>query len=180
MNIYLYQRIVGIGALVLHILILFLIFYCIYRKKTQKKISFVEKIFIQRGQLVVALAVFFAFMGSLIFSDIYHLEACKLCWLQRVALYPQLIIMIIAMKTKDTKAWLYSFWLSLIGFFIASYQTLEQFRIKALPQAKCVIGPDAACSKIHILEFGYITLPVISLSIFIFILMLYFLQKNNK
>ena len=89
-----------------------------------------------------------------------------------------MIIMFIAHRKKDFSAWVYSLWLSLIGFAIASYQILEQFRIKILPQASCVIGPDASCSKINMLEFGYITLPVASASIFIFIITLYFLRKK--
>jgi disulfide bond formation protein DsbB len=179
MNLYLFQRIIGFGVLILQVFITALIIYLIYRKISKKKVIFIEKIFSDHGMFLVGLSVSLAFISSLIFSDIYHIEACKLCWLQRVALYPQIIIMFIASKKRDVGAWTYSLWLSTIGLVIAVYQTLEQFRIKALPQANCVIGPDAACSQINMLEFGYITLPLASATLFIFIIILYFLRKES-
>mgnify|MGYP000852317426 CR=1 FL=1 len=179
MNIYLFQRIIGVGVLALHALIVFLIIYLIYKKKTGKKLDFIEHIFSHHGMFMVGLSVFFAFVSSLIFSDVYNVEPCKLCWLQRIAFYPQILIMFIAAKRKDTNAWVYSLWLSIIGLAIALYQTLEQFRVNILPQADCVIGPDAACSKINMLEFGYITFPLASASLFLFIIILYKMRKKS-
>jgi len=178
MKLYLVQHITGIGVLLLHITIVILLAYLIYKKKTKKEIPLFENIFVKKGMHVVLLSVFLSFLMSIIFSDIYHFPPCKLCWFQRVAMYPQMLIMFIALRKKDIFAWTYSFWLSLIGFLIAGYQTLEQFRIKTLPQAECVIGADAACSQIHMLEFGYITLPLASLSVFAFILILFLLRKK--
>ncbi len=179
MQIEVFQKIVGIGVLILQIITLGLIVYIVYKKKTKREIAFVERIFSQHGMFLVGLSVFFAFLSSFMFSDVYHIEACKLCWLQRVALYPQMLIMFIAARKRDTQAWTYSLWLSVIGLAFALYQTLEQFRIQSLPQASCVIGPDAACSQIHMLEFGYITFPLASASIFVFIMTLYFLRKKS-
>ncbi len=128
---------------------------------------------------MVAISVFLSFLSSITFSDMYKIEPCKLCWLQRVAMYPQMLIMFIALRKKDIRAWIYSFWLSVIGLLLALYQTIEQFRLVKLPEANCVIGPDAACSQINMLEFGYITLPVASVTIFIFIIILFSMRKND-
>ena len=179
MNIYLFQRILGIGVLTLQALIVFLIIYLIYKKKTEKKLHFIENIFSAYGMFLVGLSVFFAFVSSIIFSDVYGIEPCTLCWFQRIAFYPQMLIMFIAAKKKDVGAWIYSLWLSIIGLVIALYQTLEQFRVNVLPQAECVTGPDAACSQIHMLEFGYITFPLASACLFIFIIVLYFMRKKS-
>ena len=178
MNIYLFQHIAGIGVLLLHIIIVMLLAYLIYKKKTKKEISFFENIFVKNGILLVFLGSLFSLITSLIFSDIYHVEPCKLCWLQRIAMYPQVLIMFIALKKKDLSAWIYSFWLSFIGFMIAIYQVLEQFKVQALPQTDCVLGPDAACAKIHMLEFGYITFPLASATIFFFIILLFSMRKK--
>lgn len=178
MNIYLFQQVVGIGVLALQIIIALLVIYLIYRKVTNKKVPFLEKIFSKNGMLIVGFSILLSFISSMIFSDVYEIEACKLCWLQRVTMYPQMLIMFIAIKRKDTHAWAYSLWLSIIGLLLALYQTIEQFRLVALPEAECVIGPDAACSQIHMLEFGYITLPVASITIFVFIIVLYFMRRK--
>ncbi len=179
MNIYLFQHIIGISVLILQIIITILIVYLIYKKITKKKIFFLENTFSKNGMLVVGFSILLSFISSMIFSDIYGIEACKLCWLQRVTMYPQMLIMFIAVIRKDINAWLYSFWLSLIGLLLALYQTIEQFRLVAIPETKCVIGPDSACSQIHMLEFGYITFPVASLTIFIFIITLYIIRRKN-
>lgn len=179
MNIYFFQRILGIGILALQVIIGFLIIYLIYKKITKKSISWIEDIFSRNGMLLAGLTALFAIIGSIIFSDIYNIEPCKLCWIQRILIYPQALIMLVAAYKKDRGAWIYALWLSLIGFVVASYQTLEQFRINVLPQAECVTGPDAACSQINMLEFGYITFPLASATLFLFIIILYILRKKS-
>lgn len=179
MNIYLFQRILAIGILLLQLLILALIIYLIYRKITKRTCAWIESCASKQGMLLVGMTALFGIIGSLIFSDIYHIEPCKLCWLQRITLYPQALIMFIAAKTKDAKAWIYSFWLSVIGLLIALYQVNEQFSISnIIPEADCVAGPDAACSQIHMLEFGYITFPLASATLFLFIILIYIIQKK--
>lgn len=179
MNIYLFQRILGIGVLFLHLIIILLIGYLIYRKISKRSCLWIENTIASYGMVMAATTALLGIIGSLIFSDIYHIEPCKLCWLQRIALYPQALIMFIAAKAKDIKAWSYALWLSIIGLLIGLYQVNEQLNLSDLvPEAKCVSGIDAACAQIHMLEFGYITFPVGSASLFLFIILIYLIQKK--
>lgn len=41
-----------------------------------------------------------ATLGSLYFSEIRHYEPCKLCWIQRIFMYPIVIIVTIAFIQK--------------------------------------------------------------------------------
>ncbi len=180
MNIYLFQRILGIGVLLLQILIGLLIIYIIYKKITKKSISWIENIFSKNGMLLAGLTALLAIIGSLIFSDIYHIEPCKLCWIGRIFIYPQALIMLIAAYKKDLKAWTYALWLSVLGILVNLYQFNEQLGItEIIPEAECVTGADAACSQVHMLEFGYITFPLASAVLFAFIIILYILRKRS-
>ncbi len=181
MNIYLFERIIGVGMLFFQVLILFLLGYLLYRKVSGKQITFIESIFGKRGLFFVFIFSSLSLVLSLIFSDYYGVEPCKLCWLQRVCMYPQVLISGLALvyqKRERVLAWLSLAWLSLIGFLLASYQSLEQFRVNFLPEAECVTGPDAACSQIHMMEFGYITFPLSSALLFFVILILFLLRKK--
>src|SRR5437868_3680329 len=42
-----------------------------------------------------------AVVGSLVYSQIIGFAPCELCWIQRICLYPQAIIVFMAMRRKD-------------------------------------------------------------------------------
>lgn len=179
MNVYLFQRVLGIAILGLQILSLLLIGYLIYKKITKREIAFLENIFSTNGMLLGSLSALLAIIGSLVFSDYYMVPPCKLCWIQRIFIYPQALILGIAAFKKDVLAWTYSLWLTILGGLVALYQVNEQFGIsEIIPEADCATGPDAACSQIHMLEFGYISFPVVSLSLFAFLIILYIMRKK--
>lgn len=182
MNIYLFERILAIGILGLQIILGFLIIYLIYRKISKKRISSLEVFLQNNGMWMVATLSVGAIVGSLIFSDYYGIPPCDLCWFQRILIYPQALIMGIAAYKRDIKAWSYALWLSIIGLLIGLYQSNEQLGVtNAIPKLDCVADASAACAQIHMLEFGYITFPLASATLFLAIIILYFFrQKTSK
>lgn len=178
MNLYLFQRILGIAILGLQIVIVGLIIYLIYKKITKREISAIENIFSKNGMLLGSISALLAIIGSLIFSDVYMVPPCKLCWLQRIFIYPQALVLGIAAFKKDVKAWTYSIWLSIIGLLIGLRQLNEQFGLTdAIPESKCAIG-ETSCAEIHMLEFGYISFPLVSVTLFVFLIILYIMRKK--
>src|SRR6185369_1050871 len=98
-----------------------------------------------------------------------------LCWYQRIVMYPQVIILGMAAWKKDYSIWLYSRVLSSIGLVIAIYQYYGQmFNEGALP---CSTAIDS-CAKLYFVEFGYITIPMMALSIFAFLTILSFFKPR--
>ncbi|MBP9695491.1 MAG: disulfide bond formation protein B, partial [Candidatus Magasanikbacteria bacterium] len=65
------------------------------------------------------LTALFATVMSLYYSDIVGYEPCKLCWLQRIFIYPQVILFFIAWRIKDANIWRYSLPVSIFGGLIA-------------------------------------------------------------
>ena len=64
-------------------------------------------------------AVLSAVVGSLIYSQIVGFPPCDLCWWQRIFMYPQVIILLVAMRRKDKGIIDYLMPLSIIGAIIS-------------------------------------------------------------
>jgi disulfide bond formation protein DsbB len=121
-----------------------------------------------------------ALLGSLYYSEIRHFTPCTLCWYQRILMYPLVIIIVVGILRKDTHLHQYVLPLSILGWFIALYHVLLQKGILAESIAPCAIG--ASCVTKYTGYFGFITIPVMSLTAFtvITICMLIYrkVQKN--
>ncbi len=101
-----------------------------------------------------------ALLVTLYLSEILHWPVCHLCWYQRICLYPQVILLGMAVYRGRQDIVPYSIALLVVGFLFALYQTLEQ-HIPAL-QSIGVCGQGPSCSTIHMQLFGFLTLPMLS------------------
>jgi len=64
-------------------------------------------------------------MASLYYSEIAHIEPCRFCWYQRIALFPLAIQLGIFTYRGDTGAALYGIPLCFVGFSAALVQSLN-------------------------------------------------------
>lgn len=134
--------------------------------------------FISTHALKIALlAVIASVGGSLAYSLVIGFTPCDLCWYQRILLFPQLVLLAIAAYKNDVTVWVYIRTLSIMGAVLAVYHYYGQmFNSSSLPCP--AVGPS--CSQIPFVEFGYITIPMMSLSIFAFIIALsYYGSKKS-
>lgn len=120
----------------------------------------------------------FATIGSLYLSESVGLIPCKLCWYQRIAMYPLAVILPIAAFRKDVMARLSVVVLATIGAGIAAYhRLLEAF--PSLDSGSCsAVGPS--CSAPLIKEFGFVTIPYMALSAFLLIIALMYADRRNS
>lgn len=123
---------------------------------------------------VVALV---ATLGSLYFSEIKGFRPCVLCWYQRIAMYPQVLLLGIAAFRSDYGVRRYALPLAIIGWLTALYQNLETWGI--VPTIKgCTIDPAASCgTPWPIWGMGsslntVLTIPVLSMIAFTLIIVL--------
>lgn len=120
----------------------------------------------------VALAFWVALLatlGSLYFSEVAHFEPCRLCWYQRIAMYPLVVILGIAAVRRDERIRIYAGALAAIGAVVALYHVALEW-IPALDTGACGTGP--ACTIIWFRALGFISLPTLALVAFLFILTL--------
>ena len=161
-------------ALASHVLFAFLLLAVIFRKSWGKKaVAFLNSYALTLGLLVSLGAV----LGSLFYSEVVGYEACVLCWWQRVFLYPQLVLFAIALWRKDRSVFLYSSVLSALAGIIALYQAYVYMGGASL--LPCT-SAEGACSKIYVMEFGYITIPVMSLTTVLYYLFLAWVNRLYK
>jgi len=116
--------------------------------------------------------------GSLFYSEIMGYDPCKLCWFQRIFMYPQVILWGLALIKKDQKIVDYGLTLSILGALIAAYHYLLQ--IGLAPSIDCgAVGYAAQCSQRFVMEFGYITIPLMALTAFVMIILFALNQKSS-
>lgn len=118
------------------------------------------------GAFVVALL---ATLGSLYFSEIAHFEPCRLCWYQRIAMYPLVVILGLAARRGDAGVVRYGLALAAIGAVIAGYHYALEW-LPSLDSGVCSLGTP--CTLVWFREFGFISLPYLSLSAFLLIVVL--------
>ncbi len=137
--------------------------------------------------LIVAAA---ATSGSLYFSDIAGWTPCKDCWYQRIFMYPQVLLLAVALWKKDRHIALYILTLSIIGMGIAIDHYAEQveaaFAAVGAPEIDPLIPCDnsgVSCAKTEIhFTFGYITIPMMALTAFVLNMIgsLFMLRQQRK
>jgi disulfide bond formation protein DsbB len=135
-------------------------------------------IWISRHALVLMLIVaLIATCGSLFFSEIAQWTPCKDCWLQRIFMYPEVVLLAIALWKKDRNIAPYILVLSLIGMIIAIDHYADQFYAALYPQPDeagvnillkpCdASGVSCAATQINF-YFGYITIPMMAMTAFL-------------
>lgn len=121
-----------------------------------------------------------AMLGSLYYSEIKNYTPCSLCWYQRILMYPLVLIIAVGILRKDKSLPYYVLPLSGLGWFIAFYHLLLQKGILPQAIAPCSIG--ASCLTKYTGYFGFITIPVMSLTAFtvINLCMFAYLKLNRK
>ena len=158
------KTLMPIGIVLLQVGSLILLFALIFARE-----SSLVKWLGTNAVLISFLATLSAIAGSLFYSNIIGFDPCVLCWWQRIFMYPQFIIFAMAVIKRRSDIFLYTLPLSVIGALIAIYQIL-------LPYIESYgLGCGAttvSCTKLYINAFGYITIPVMSLTIFATLILL--------
>lgn len=136
---------------------------------------------IQKGWLLVFAVWILATIGtlaSLFFSEIIKLPVCSLCWYQRIAMYPLVLILPIALFPFDPKVTRYAGVLVLPGWLTALFHVLLVAGYIPESAQPCVQG--IPCSETHLNIFGFLNMPIMSLLIFsIMGLLLLFVKQSE-
>lgn len=128
-----------------------------------------------RYGIVIAFSISLAsVIGSLYYEFVRGFEPCVLCWWLRILIYPQVLILAIAMFKKDYGVRKYSIALSSLAVLVSLYQSL-------LPLLGDAFSPCSAsgvsCTKIYVIYFDFITIPVMALSASLLMLIAMLLWK---
>lgn len=160
----------GIGGIIVTLVLAFDVFY-------GKRIL---STFVRQWGLLFA---FFITSGSsfltLVYSEYFGIIPCGLCWMERIALYPQVLLLGTAYYFKDTVMPRYGIVLSGFGLVVSLYH--HYIQMGGSQFIKCPIaGAGADCAKRFFFEFNFITFPLMSAILFAFLIILYLYMLKIK
>lgn len=127
--------------------------------------------FIRRFGLSLALAL--TLIGSvltLVYSEIFGLLPCGLCWIERMMLWTQVPLLLTALYYNDRLIARYGIVLSSLGLLVSAYHHYIQMGGSAFIACPSSGGD---CAKRFMFEFGFVTFPFLAVVLFAFLIALY-------
>ena len=101
-----------------------------------------------------------ATVSSLYFSEVLGLYPCDLCWVQRIAMYPLVVVLAVGTYENRPGVWRTVLPLSVAGAVVAAYHSYLQLT----PTATCSVG--GGCERIQYELFGLFSIPNLALIAF--------------
>jgi disulfide bond formation protein DsbB len=113
----------------------------------------------------------------LFYSDVAKFAPCDLCWYQRILFYPQIFLLGIAWFKKDKNIIDYSLPMIGTGILISIYHNYIYYTQQT--STFCTIS--APCTQQYVIGFDFISIPFMSLTVFVVIgLLLLHKKLSNK
>ena len=123
----------------------------------------------ETGLWLAWLVALIATLGSLYYSEVAHFLPCKLCWYQRIGIYPLAVILLLAALRRDRAVRFYVIPVAAISATISAYHyQLERFPNQASPS--CSV--EAPCTVVWVWRFHYISIAMMALSAVLLIIAL--------
>jgi len=119
-----------------------------------------------------------ATLGSLYYSEVADFVPCKLCWYQRICMYPLVIVLGVAALRRDRDVRFTAGPLAAIGAVIAAYHSWIQAYPPVGGTSFCTL--DAPCTERYVWEFGFVSLPFMALCGFSFVLAMMVLARPGN
>jgi disulfide bond formation protein DsbB len=108
-----------------------------------------------------------ATLGSLYYSEIAHFVPCRLCWYQRICMYPLAVILLIGLLLRDRRTRWYAAPFVIVGAPLSLYHWLVERVDFFAKSSSC--SAEAPCTVPWFQELGYVTLAFMALSAFLLI-----------
>lgn len=109
--------------------------------------------------------VWAGFFGSLYFSEVLNLPPCVLCVIQRMLLYPLIIVLSVGIWRRDEDLPWYVLPFSIFGIIVATYHNLIYYHL--IPDFITPCTVQLPCTAKDFALWGYISIPLMSLASFI-------------
>ena len=109
--------------------------------------------------------------GSLYFSEVADYVPCRLCWFQRICMYPLAGILLVGALRRDRSVKWYALPLLVAGAMLSAYHYLIEWR-PSLDGGACGVGPS--CTDVWFRSHGFVTLAFMALAGFVAIAALLF------
>jgi disulfide bond formation protein DsbB len=116
------------------------------------------------GMTLAAVIAVVATAGSLYLSEVAHFTPCRLCWYQRIGMYPLVVLCGVAAARRDARAWPYPLALAVATLPISTYHVLLE-HYPSLETGVCEVANP--CTIVWVKHFGFVTIPFMAASGFL-------------
>lgn len=115
-------------------------------------------------------------LGAITYQFYYATPVCELCWWQRIFMFPIDVIVLTAIAFREKATHISIGILATIGALFAGYHYYYHFQIFVLERTLSLpcdgYGTLPACTSSPIVVFGFVTIPLMALVIFLTIIWL--------
>ena len=148
----------------------------------RKSVPDLEDIASFLGRHGLWIGLLFSLGGTVLslYYDSLGFPACSLCWWQRVFLYSQVVLFALALWKRDSSIADYSIALSVCGGIVALYQHYLQMGGTSVVPCPADISQGMDCAQRFLFEFNYITFPLMSFTLFAFLIILMFFVRGRR
>lgn len=163
------NKILSVGTIFLQIVIVFLFANLVFFRSNKNTFL----LFFKKYTFVFGfLAALGAFCLSLFYSEIVGFPPCELCWIQRIFLYPQLILFGMELYKRDRSIIPFSIVFATLGSLVSIYHVFVEAGLTSGISCANPSNGGVSCAVRYIYEFGYITMPIMALTLSLFIIMI--------
>jgi disulfide bond formation protein DsbB len=100
-------------------------------------------------------------LGSLFFSEVMGFAPCVLCWYQRIAIFPLVLMLPLGLFPFDPKVAKFALPLTVAGLLTAVYHNLLYAGL--IPRGLQPCAQGVPCTEKYIELFGFLSIPLLSL-----------------
>lgn len=137
--------------------------------------------FFQKNSVnLVFASTFIATLGSLFFSEVAKFAPCILCWYQRIFTYPQALIAYISiMRSESRFVAPYLLALNIVGILFSMYHNFILWFPEYAEFISCSTKGGPSCIEGYTFYYGYITIPMMALTVFLFNIVMLTLYREE-
>lgn len=102
--------------------------------------------------------------GALFLGEVMGKPPCVLCWYQRIAMFPLVLVLGIGVFSSDARSARYALPLAVAGWCVAAYHVLIFWGVVSEGLVPC--GKGSSCADMDVQVAGVIPIPLLSLTAF--------------
>ena len=166
------NKILSIGTIFLQFFVIIIAINLIFFRKHNNKLLLILKDYTFHLGFLVAIGAVFL---SLFYSEIVGFPPCELCWIQRIFLYPQLVLFGMELYKKDKSIVDFSIVFAILGSLTSIYHVYIESGGSSSLGCSALVPVNSnvvSCATRYIYEFGYVTMPIMALSLSLFIIII--------
>jgi len=114
---------------------------------------------------------------SLYFSEVKHIHPCTLCWYQRIAIFPLVILLGVALYQEFLGIFSYAITFPCLGAIFSGWQIAMQEFPNLHLRANC--APEISCATKYVIAAG-ISLPMLTFGYSCIMIILLFLSRIKR